>query len=334
MSRRARPTLRVLRDDLGDGWPTPFTRRAIEAGDIEAIQPLDTLDHPILQKASRSFTDDPTADSYVGPIASVSSARLLEIKSGQWRAGVLVDSDACWVVAAGLAKGGHKDRDDFYESLERQEENGTLRSLLPSQEDRDALKRERASALIASWQHEVQRLLLDALRAVKHGGAADISVPSPDPKAAAGEIFARITLEVALPEDDYPYEDVVLEFSFADRWKSGQLRWLLTVQALATLNPPEDGWDASGGIYSNLLEPGTLAQRAQEVQKLSDRGEIARSASTSHAHYTHRKNLAKKSADGTAVSALCGAYFVPRRDPDALPICPECQTLHSELPTE
>lgn len=334
MSRRARPTLRVLREDLGDGWPTPFTRRALESGDLEAIQPLSALDHPILQKASSCFTDDPADDSFVGPIASVSTARLLEIKSGQWRAGVVVESDACWVVAAGLAKGDHKDRDDFYKSLERHEENGTIGALLPSQEDRDALTRERASAIIDAWQLEVQELFLDAMHIVEDGGVTEIAIPSPDPKAPDGELFARITMEVALPEDDYAYEDVVLEFSFAGRWKSGQLRWHLTMQALATINPPEDSWDPSGGIFSNLLEPGTLAQRVREVQSLHDRGEIARPAPTSHAHYTHRKNLAQKSVDGTAVRALCGTYFVPRRDPDTLAICPTCQSLHSEIPTD
>ena len=334
MSRRARPTLRVLRDDLGEGWPTPFTQRAIAAGRIEDIQPLNALDHPILQKASSSFTDDPADDSFVGRIASVSSAHLLEIKSGQWRAGVMVDSDACWVVAAGLAKGGHKDRDDFYESLERQEKNGTIHSLLPSQEDRDALKRERASALIGAWQLEAQRVLLDAMHIVEHGGAAEAAILSPVPTASDGELVASITIEVALPEDDYPHEDVVLEFSFADRWKSSQLRWHLTVQALATLSPPEDGWDRLDETYSNLLEPGTLALRAREVRALQDRGEIATSAPTSHAHYTHRKNLAQKAVDGATVRALCGAYFVPRRDPDNLAICPKCQSLHSEIPTE
>ncbi|HEX7350026.1 hypothetical protein [Brachybacterium sp.] len=200
MSRRARPTLRVLREDLGDGWPTPFTRRAIEADDIEAIQPLNALDHPILQTASSSFTDDPADDTYVGPIASVRSSQLLEIKSGQWRGGVLVERDACWVVAAGLAKGDHEDRDDFYKSLERQEENGTISALLPSQEDRHALRKERASAIIEGWQLEVQNLLLDAMRTVAHGGDAEISIPSPDPKAEDGECFASITIDVALPE--------------------------------------------------------------------------------------------------------------------------------------
>ena len=334
MSRRARPTLRVLREDLGDGWPTPFTRRAIEAGDIEAIQPLDALDHPILLKASSSFTDNPADDTYVGSIASVSSSQLLEIKSGQWRAGVLVESDVCWVVTAGLAKGGHKDRDDFYESLERREKNGTIHSLLPSQEDRDTLKRERASTIITAWQLEVQSLLLDALRFVEHGGVSDISIPSPDPKAADGELFANITLGVTLPQDDYPHEDVTLEFSFADRWKSGQLRWHLTMQALATISPPEDGWDPIGEIYSNLLEPGTLAQRAHEVQALQDRDELARSTPTTHSHYTHRRDLAQRSVDGTAVRTLCGIYFVPRRDPNSLPKCPKCESLHSEFPPQ
>lgn len=335
MSRRARPTLRVLREDLGAGWPTPFTRRAIEAGDIAAVQPLNALDHPILQKASSCFTEDPADDSFVGPIASVSSAQLLEIKSGQWRAGVLVGSDACWVVAAGLAKGGHKDRDDFYKSLERLEENGTIGSLLPSQEDLDVLKRERASAIVQKWQLEAQSLLLDAMQVVAQGGGdVDVEIPSPDPQAADGESFAQISMEVALPEDDYPHEDIALEFSFAERWASSQLSWHLTVQVLATVSPPEMGWDQVGGIYSNLLEPGALAHRVGEVKALHARGEIAKTAAGTRAHFTHRKNLAQRSVDGTAVLALCGTYFVPRQDPDTLEVCAACESLHSEIPRE
>ncbi|NMA75925.1 MAG: DUF3039 domain-containing protein [Actinomycetales bacterium] len=333
MSRRARPTLRVLREDLGDGWPTPFTRRAIEAGDVAAVQPLNALDHPILQKASSCFTEDPADDSFVGSIASVSSAQLLEIKSGQWRAGVVVDNDACWVVAAGLAKGGHKDRDDFYKSLERHEENGTIGSLLPSQEDRDILKKERASAIVQMWQLEVQSLLLGAMQVVAHGGDVDVKIPSPDPQAADGEIFAQISLDVALPEDDYPHEDITLEFSFAERWMNSQLSWHLTVQVLATVSPPEVGWDLTGGVYSNLLEPGALAHRVCEVKALHTRGEIAKTAAGTLAHYTHRKNLAQRSVDGMAVLALCGTYFVPRTDPDALEVCPACWSLHSEIPS-
>lgn len=102
--------------------------RALEAGEVTAVQPLSALRHPILQKASASFGDNPAQDTYVGPIASVSSEVLLEIKHGQWRAGVWIDDDACWVITAGLAKGGHQDRDDFYKRLERLEESKGIAS--------------------------------------------------------------------------------------------------------------------------------------------------------------------------------------------------------------
>lgn len=119
MSRRARPTLRVLREELPSDWETPYVLRAVERGDIESAQPLNQLGHPILQKAAASFSDDPSQDTYVMPIAAVSSELLLEIKTGAWRAGVWVGDDACWVVAVGRAKGNHADHDDFYRRLER-----------------------------------------------------------------------------------------------------------------------------------------------------------------------------------------------------------------------
>lgn len=40
MSRRARPTLRVLRAELTSDWESSFVRRAIEREDIETILPL------------------------------------------------------------------------------------------------------------------------------------------------------------------------------------------------------------------------------------------------------------------------------------------------------
>lgn len=333
MSRRARPTLRVLREDLGAGWATPFTLRALGAGDIASVQPLHDLDHPVLQKASSSFSENPANDSFVGPIASMTSVELLEIKSGQWRAGVWIDDDACWVVAVGLAKGGHEDRDDFYQALERREDAGAISSLLPVTEDRDLLKKERADAIVSAWQLETQRRLLDALRDLAPGGVAEVMVPSPAPGAADGEVFAHLALEAVSPEDDYPYDDVTVEIEIDDRWKNTQLSWHLTVQVLATISPPVEDWDWAGGIFSALLEPGGLAVRAREVDELQSRGEIAQTAVGSRSHYTHRRNLAQRSVDGTAVRALCGAYFVPHRDPGSLAVCPVCQSLHSEIPS-
>lgn len=333
MSRRARPTLRVLREDLDSGWENPFARRALERGDVEAVQPLTSLPHPILRKAAESFGDDPSQDTYVTSISSVSSHSLLEIKQGQWRAGVWIDDEACWVVSAGLAKGDHQDRDDFYEKLSRIEKGGGVRTLLPDHEDRALLKKERAGALIASWQITVQNLLIDALAKVCDGGRTQIDLPFPVPSPASSDVFASVDVEVTITDEvDYSYEDVVVEITTDERWRGTDLWWHLAMHTLATINPPEQGWDSAGGSFSNLLEPGTLKNRLAELRHLTEHGELAQTLPSSTAHYTHRRNLAERTVTGEAVQALCGVYFVPRQDAEPLSRCPKCAALLAEFP--
>lgn len=333
MSRRARPTLRVLRDDLADRWGDPFTLRALEAGEIDAAQPLSALPHPILLKAADSFGDDPTQDSFVGTISCVNSETLLEIKQGQWRAGVWIDDDACWVVTAGLAKGDHKDRDDFYKRLERLEASGRVEDLLPGSRDRDLLKKERAHALITSWQLRNQEFIIESLESVLKGGVAAFPIESPLPDSSADDVFASVELTVTInDEPDDCYEDVVVELTFADRWKASALAWPFTTQLLAAISPPEQGWDVAGGIFSNLLEVGSLSARLAQLRDLSSRHEVGTSAPGGKAHYAHKRNLAEKAVDGRAARAICGVYFVPRRDAESLKICPACSALIKEIP--
>lgn len=332
MSRRARPTLRALREDLTSDWDRPFVLRALEAGEISAVHPLSALQHPILQKASDSFDDIPEQDSSEGPIASVSSEVLLEIKQGQWRAGVWIDDEACWVVVAGLAKGGHKDRHDFYKRLERIQATNTVEDLLPTAQDRDLLKKERAHAVISAWQLQNQEQILAALSTVLDGGTATISIKSPIPGAGADEIFASVDVTVAVCFDpDYTYEDVVVEVDVADRWKNSKLVWPFTTQLLATISPPEQEWEVAGGIFSNLLEIGSLSKQFSALRDLTARHEIATTVIGRTAHYAHRRNLAEQTVEGHASRALCGVYFVPRQDVETLDTCPTCASLHKEL---
>ena len=82
----------------------------------------------------------------MGAIGSAVSIRLLEIKQSQCRGGVWSDSETgvCWLVVAGLAKGGHEDNDDFYKFVEREEHNATITRLLPTENDKRLLKLETA----------------------------------------------------------------------------------------------------------------------------------------------------------------------------------------------
>ncbi|MGP9539171.1 DUF3039 domain-containing protein [Brachybacterium sp. AOP43-C2-M15] len=333
MSRRARPTLRVLREELADEWGDAFTRRALEAGEITAAQPLSALPHPILRKAAESFGDDPSQDSFVGAISSVRSETLLEIKQGQWRAGVWIDDVACWVVTAGLAKGDHKDRDDFYQRLRRIEESGRVTDLLPGRQDRELLKKERTHALISSWQLRNQALITKAVDSVQRGGITAFTIGSPLPDAAEDDIFASVELTVTInDEPDDHYEDVVVELTFSDRWKASRLVWPLTTQLLATINPPEQEWDVGGGLYSTLLEIGALSARLAELRDLTSRHEVGTSEPGGNAHYAHARNLAEQTVEGRAARAICGVYFVPRRDTASLTICPPCSALMKEIP--
>ena len=42
-------------------------------------------------------------------------------------------------------------------------------------------------------------------------------------------------------------------------------------------------------------------------------------------HYVPRDKLTEAMVMGTPVVALCGKVWVPSRDPERFPVCPECQ---------
>lgn len=85
--RRARPTLRVLREDLSSGWTSPAPLRALNEGRVDDLHPLSELPHPLVKKAALSFGAAPADDNFVGPIACAPDHNLLEIKQAQWRGG-------------------------------------------------------------------------------------------------------------------------------------------------------------------------------------------------------------------------------------------------------
>ena len=69
-SRRARPTLRLLVEDLTADWASPYPRRVLTSGSFEDLHPLSELPHPIVAKAADSFRHDADTDTFVGSIAS------------------------------------------------------------------------------------------------------------------------------------------------------------------------------------------------------------------------------------------------------------------------
>lgn len=322
----------MLRDDLSTDWESTHPKHQLDQGDLDSLSPLSDLPHPIIQKASECFGDNASDDNYVGLIASATSIRLHEIKTGQWRGGVWIDPDTdnCWLVVAGLAKGNHKDHDDFYKRVERADASNELVRRLPTDEDRQVLKRERASVILADWELDIQQQVLQGLEQIMNSGSVSLDVTVPG--NASGDL-ARFSLTMAhIQEPDYDREEFVLEADIFDGFVGSHLAWQATLRVLITVCPPEGEWDRFGDTYSTISEPGFLRARISELENLSARGELAESIPNDKSHFTHVKSLADSMVEGRGVRSLCGIYFVPMRDHESLPRCATCADRYEALP--
>lgn len=52
------------------------------------------------------------------------------------------------------------------------------------------------------------------------------------------------------------------------------------------------------------------------------------------AHYVQKEKIVESAVTGSPVIALCGKVWIPNRDPQKFPVCPECQEIYESLPSE
>lgn len=78
--------------------------------------------------------------------------------------------------------------------------------------------------------------------------------------------------------------------------------------------------------------PGLLEQLEEELQQDSyryDDGDHER-----FSHYVKKEDILASAMTGKPVRALCGKVWVPSRDPDRFPTCPQCKEIFDSLPRE
>lgn len=51
-------------------------------------------------------------------------------------------------------------------------------------------------------------------------------------------------------------------------------------------------------------------------------------------HYADKEKIMEAMVNGTPVRALCGKVWVPSRDPQRFPVCPECKEIYDSIPNE
>jgi len=74
---------------------------------------------------------------------------------------------------------------------------------------------------------------------------------------------------------------------------------------------------------SQQLSPGAqtiVDERVAERDLRIDEGDHER-----FSHYVPKEKLTEAMVMGTPVVALCGKVWVPSRDPERFPVCPECK---------
>ncbi len=85
---------------------------------------------------------------------------------------------------------------------------------------------------------------------------------------------------------------------------------------------PETGTGGLDGGGSTLLEEQTQTQPNYTYED----GDEER-----FSHYVPKDKLMAAMIDGIPVKALCGKMWVPSRDPDRFPICPQCKDIYEKM---
>lgn len=50
-----------------------------------------------------------------------------------------------------------------------------------------------------------------------------------------------------------------------------------------------------------------------------------------YSHYVRKDKVVESAVMGNPVVALCGKVWVPSRDPEKFPVCPECKDIYEQM---
>jgi len=76
------------------------------------------------------------------------------------------------------------------------------------------------------------------------------------------------------------------------------------------------------GFTTDVLE----AERVEEDLRSLEDGDHER-----FSHYVPKDKLMEAMVNGTPVVALCGKVWVPSRDPQKFPVCPDCKEIWESM---
>jgi hypothetical protein len=83
---------------------------------------------------------------------------------------------------------------------------------------------------------------------------------------------------------------------------------------------------------STQMSPG--AQTVQDTRTAPTESPVEPGDHERFSHYVEKDKLTEAMVMGTPVVALCGKVWVPSRDPQRFPVCPECKEAWESHPED
>jgi hypothetical protein len=82
----------------------------------------------------------------------------------------------------------------------------------------------------------------------------------------------------------------------------------------------------------SITEPGGgTSTLDRELEELLNGEQIDDGDHDRFAHYVQKEKIVESAVTGKPVRALCGKVWVPGRDPQKFPICPDCKKIYDQL---
>jgi hypothetical protein len=79
------------------------------------------------------------------------------------------------------------------------------------------------------------------------------------------------------------------------------------------------------------LEGGSTATLDRELEELLEQESVEEGDHDRFSHYVRKEAILESAMTGKPVKALCGKVWVPGRDPEKFPVCPDCQKIYESL---
>ena len=69
----------------------------------------------------------------------------------------------------------------------------------------------------------------------------------------------------------------------------------------------------------------------RELEKLLDDTQLEDGDHERFSHYVQKDKILESALSGKPVRALCGKKWIPGRDPEKFPVCPDCKKVYERL---